>query len=209
MSLPPHPDVEVESDEVVWNGRYPLHVVRYRNRRFDGAWSNTHVWELRRRGRAAAVLPYDPAQDAIILTEQFRLPALAAGVDPVLTEVPAGLCDGVEDPVATARRETREEVGLEIKALERIGDFMLSPGACDERCSLFAGRITAPAGDAQGVIGGGGLASENEDIRIRRMPAGEAVDRALAGEFTNAITSLALFWLASRRDWLRARWAGA
>lgn len=57
------------------------------------------------------------------------------------------------------------------------------------------------------MIGGGGLASESEDIRIRRVPASDAVARALAGEFTNAITSIALLWFASRRDWLRERWA--
>lgn len=131
MSLPPHPDVRVESDETVWSGRFPLHLVRFRNRRFDGAWSEPRTWELWRRGRAAALLPYDPEQDALVLMEQFRLPALAAGVDPTMLEIPAGLCDGDEDPVATARRETKEETALEVKAIERVGAFMLSPGASD------------------------------------------------------------------------------
>ena len=207
MSLPPHPDVRVESDETVWSGRFPLHVVRFRNRRFDGAWSELRTWELWQRGQAAALLPYDPAQDVLIMMEQFRLPALAAGVNPIMLEIPAGLCDGDEDALATARREAKEEADLEVTALERIGAFMLSPGASDERCTLFAGRVEAPPGDAQGVIGSGGLASENEDIRVRRVPASDAIARALAGEYTNAITSIALLWLASRRDWLRERWA--
>ena len=207
MSLPSHPAVRVESDNVVWSGRFPLHLVRFRNQRFDGTWSALRTWELWRRGPAAALLPYDPEQDVLVLMEQFRLPALAAGVDPVMLEIPAGLCDGDEDPVATARRETQEETALEVTALERVGAFMLSPGALDERCTLFAGRVNAPPGDAQGVIGSGGLASESEDIRIRRVPASDAIARALEGELTNAITSIALLWLASRRDWLRERWA--
>jgi ADP-ribose pyrophosphatase len=207
MSLPPHPDVRIESDDTVWSGRFPLHLVRFRNRRFDGTWSELRTWELWKRGPAAAVLPYDPEQDTLVLMEQFRLPALAAGVDPVMLEIPAGLCDAGEDPAATARRETREEIDLEIKALERVGAFMLSPGALDERCTLFVGHVEAPPGDAQGVIGSGGLASESEDIRVRRVPASDAIARALAGEATNAITSIALLWLASRRDWLRERWS--
>ena len=209
MSLPLHPDLEVLSDDSVWNGRFPLHLVRFRNRRFDGEWSKTRTWELWHRGRAAAILPYDPVQDALVLTEQFRLPALAAGVEPVMLEVPAGLCDGGEDPAVTARREAEEEAKLTVTALERIGDFVLSAGASDERCTLYAGRVEAPPAGPDGLIGSAGLASENEDIRVRRMPASEAVARALAGEYPNAITSLALFWLASRRDWLRERWGCA
>src|SRR5579875_243712 len=91
--MPAHPDLRVESDQTVWNGRFALQVVKLRNRRFDGAMSGLRTWELGRRGRAAALLPYDPVADAVVLIEQFRLPALAAGVDPVMVEVPAGLCD--------------------------------------------------------------------------------------------------------------------
>ncbi len=209
MSLPPHPDLKIISDNSVWNGRFPLHLVRFRNRRFDGEWSGTRTWELWHRGRAAAILPYDPVQDVLVLTEQFRLPAFAAGVEPIMVEVPAGLCDGDEDPAATARREAEEEAKLNVTAMERIGDFVLSAGAMDERCTLFAGRVEAPAAGPDGLIGAGGLASENEDIRVRRMPASEAIARALAGEYPNAITSLALLWFASRRDWLRERWGAA
>jgi ADP-ribose pyrophosphatase len=210
MNLPPHPDLQVESDDAVWTGRFPLHLVRFRNRRFDGAWSKTRTWELWQRGRAAAVLPYDPAQDAVVLMEQFRLPALAAGFAPVLVEVPAGLCDdGDADPAATARREAEEEAKLAVTALEPIGDFILSAGASDERCALYAGRVEAPLAGPDGVVGTGGLASENEDIRVLRVPAADAIARVLAGEYPNAITSLALLWLAARRDWLRARWGVA
>lgn len=210
MSLPAHPDLEVVSAALVWTGRFPLRLVRFRNRRFDGAWSATRTWELWHRGRAAAILPYDPVQDAVVLTEQFRLPALAAGLDPVMVEVPAGLCDHPgEDPAATARREAEEEANLKVTALEPIGDFILSAGGSDERCAVYAGRIEAPDAGPGNVVGMGGLASENEDIRVLRVPAADAVARALAGEYPNAITALALLWLAARRDWLRERWGAA
>ncbi len=91
--LPPHPDVTIESAQRVWNGRFPLDVVGFRQRQFDGSTSGLRTWELWRRGRAAALLPYDPTADAVVLIEQFRLPALAAGLDPVLVEIPAGLHD--------------------------------------------------------------------------------------------------------------------
>ena len=81
LSLPEHPDVLIEADDRVWDGRFPLDRIRFRHRRFDGAFSSPRIWEIWRRGRAAAMLPYDPVADAVVLIEQFRLPALAAGLD--------------------------------------------------------------------------------------------------------------------------------
>src|ERR1700693_1098226 len=73
--LPAYPGVDICSEQRVWNGRFPLDVVRFRHRRFDGAMSGVKTWEVWRRGRAAAVLPYDPVADVVVLIEQFRLPA--------------------------------------------------------------------------------------------------------------------------------------
>ncbi len=204
--LPPHPDVHLDSGERVWDGRFPLDVVQFRHRRFDGAWSARRTWELWRRGRAAAVLPYDPHQDAVVLIEQFRLPALAAGLDPVMIEVPAGLCDEDEAPEATIRREAREEMGLEPDRLERIGAFLLTPGGSDELCELYAGRIRAPAAGPDGIAGHAGMAAEQEDIRLRVWPAEDAIGAVLAGRIANSVAAIALLWLNARRPALRTEW---
>ncbi|GAC1341224.1 MAG: NUDIX domain-containing protein [Acetobacteraceae bacterium] len=204
--LPLHGDVQIVNNHIGWSGRFRLDVVTFRHRRFDGTMSGERIWELFRRGRAAAVLPYDPLTDSVVLIEQFRLPALAAGVEPVMVEVPAGLCDAGEDPAATVRREAQEEMGLEIDLLEPIGDFVLTPGGSDERCTLFAGRVRAPVAGLDGLLGVSGLASEHEDIRVRLWPAQRAIDAAVGGQFPNSVTALALLWLAARREWLRTRW---
>ncbi|HEX4172805.1 MAG TPA: ADP-ribose diphosphatase, partial [Acetobacteraceae bacterium] len=52
-----NPEVELVSQQRVWSGRFPLDVVRFRHRRFDGGMSGEKTWEVWRRGRAAAVLP--------------------------------------------------------------------------------------------------------------------------------------------------------
>ena len=206
LPIPPHPDVVIESDRRVWAGRFPLDVVQFRHRRFDGTMSETRTWELWRRGHASALLPYDPVADAVVLIEQFRFPALAAGVDPVLVELPAGLCEDNEGPAETIRRELREEMGLSADRTERIGGYMLTAGGADEYCHLYAGRITVPPADGEGIAGHHGEISENEDIRVRVWSADEAIEAAFAGCFTNSITALGLFWLASKRDWLRQKW---
>ena len=150
LPIPPHPDVVIESEQRVWSGRFPLDVVKFRHRRFDGAMSDTRTWELWRRGQAAALLPYDPVADAVVLIEQFRFPALAAGVDPTLVELPAGLCEDNEDPAETIRREMREEMNLDADRIERIGGFLLTAGGADEFCHLYVGRVVAPAGGWRG-----------------------------------------------------------
>jgi ADP-ribose pyrophosphatase len=207
--LQPHPDVEVCSEQRVWNGRFPLDVVRFRHRRFDGALSGVKTWEVWRRGRAAAVLPYDPVADSVVLIEQFRLPALAAGLDPVLVELPAGLCDDGETPEATARRETAEEMGLAVGALRRIGGFLLTPGGSDEFCELYVGRVQAPVAHPAGIAGYAGMVDEHEDIRVRVLPAEQAIEAVLAGRMVNSVAAIGLLWLAARRAVLRKEWSMA
>jgi ADP-ribose pyrophosphatase len=207
LALPPYDDCLIDSIETVWNGRFPLQRVVFRNRRFDGTLSAPRTWELWRRGQAAAVLPYDPITDQVVVIEQFRLPALAAGQDPIMVELAAGLAESGETPETIAEREAEEEMGLAVDRLHRIGTFVLTPGGADEACTLFAARVTVPATGPDGLIGYGGLASEQEDIRVRALPASVAIETAIGGGYPNSVTTIGLLWLAARRDWLRHEWA--
>jgi ADP-ribose pyrophosphatase len=205
MTTPP--DVTVESRETVWRGRTQLDVVRFRSRRFDGRMSEIRTWEVWLRGHSVGVLPYDPVTDQLVMIEQFRYPAMLAGVDPVMLEIPGGFMDAGETEEQTAKREMQEEMRLAADRLHRVGQFVLTAGGSDESVTIFAGRIAAPVADASGIAGYGGLAVENEDIRTRVIAADTAIENALAGRYANSITAMALLWFASRRDWLRAEWA--
>ena len=204
--LPTSPDVQIEAEQRVWSGRFPLDVFKFRNRRFDGAMSGLRTWETWRRGKAVAMLPYDPTADAVVLIEQFRFPAFVAGIDPVLVELPAGLLEDGENPEETMHRELQEEMAMTADRLERIGGYMLTAGGADEFCELYVGRVQAPGTGPDGIAWHAGEASEEEDIRVRVWPADTAIEAALAGQFTNSITAIGLMWLAARRDTLRARW---
>jgi ADP-ribose pyrophosphatase len=202
-TLPAHPRVTVHAIETLWRGHNTFQRIGFSFEGSGGQVRGPVAWELLRRGRAVAVIPYDPVRDTVVLIEQFRLPALAAGLGPWLIEVAAGLADGAETDEAVARRETLEETGLVVTALERAGRFMLSPGIADETITIFAGRVDAPAGEA----GHAGLASEHEDIRVFAVPAEEAFAMASSGRIVNITTALALLWLAAQRDRLRREWS--
>ena len=204
--IPPHPDAELISINRPFTGRFAVDVIRFRHRRFDGTMSEQRTWELWRRGRAVALLPYDPVTDSVILIEQFRLPALAAGIAPVMVELPAGLIEAGEDPEAAMHREMHEEMRLDATDLEHIGAFLLSPGGSDELLDLYVGRVLTPAHDSEGIVGTAGLAAEGEDIRTRVWPAAKAIALALSGGMPNSVTAIGLLWLAAKRDALRQRW---
>jgi ADP-ribose pyrophosphatase len=91
--------------------------------------------------------------------------------------------------------------------LTRIGEVLLTPGGSDELCAIFAGRVLLPEPGPDGLLGHAGLAAEDEDIRIRAWPAAAAIEAAFAGRFTNAVTLLAVLWLAAQRDRLRRDWS--
>jgi ADP-ribose pyrophosphatase len=204
--LPASPDVVIESEQRVWSGRFPLDVFRFRNRRFDGAMSGPRTWETWRRGKAVAMLPYDPEADAVVLIEQFRFPAFVAGIDPILVELPAGLLEDGEEAEATMHRELQEEMAMTTDRLEQIGGYILTAGGADETCELYVGQVKAPATGPDGIAWHAGEASEEEDIRVRVWPADKAIEAALEGRFANSITAIGLLWLAVRRADLRRRW---
>ena len=139
-----------------------------------------------------------------MLVEQFRLPALYAGLSPWQIEPVAGLVDEDESYEAVARRETREEAGIEpLGELIPIQRYMPSPGDSDESVMLFCGRV-----DARGAGGIHGLAEENEDIRVVVKTVAELEAMVEAGQIETGHTLIGCYWLLRHRDRLRREWLG-
>lgn len=194
-------DVEVLARDTVHRGFFTVQKLRLRHRKFAGGWSEPLTRELLVRRDAAGVLLYDPQLDAIALIEQFRVGTLDRDASPWLFELVAGLIDTDETPEDVARRESVEEAGCEVTALEPVLKLFSSPGGTNEYMHLFCGRS-----DLRAAGGVHGLAEEHEDIRVHVVPFADAVDLMQAGLLRNAHTIVALQWLQLNRQRLRAAW---
>ncbi len=91
--------------------------------------------EIEDHGTAACVLPYDPGRRTAVLVRQFRAPVYYAAREPHTLEAIAGIVEEA-DPAETARREAREEAGLELGAIEPVGEGWTMPGISTERMHL-------------------------------------------------------------------------
>jgi ADP-ribose pyrophosphatase len=167
--------------------------VRFQFRRFDETLSETVERIVFERGDSVGMLMHDVRRDEVILVEQLRIATLGNGTGWLL-EIPAGMIDGADSPEATALREIREETGGPPAALELISTFYMSPGACSERIHLFY----APYPEGLEIQERAGLASENEDIRVCRVPFADALEMIKDGRIADAKTIVGLLWLQTR-----------
>jgi 8-oxo-dGTP pyrophosphatase MutT (NUDIX family) len=115
---------------------------------YSGAVVNLRVDEIRSRSGTvkrevvehpgAVVIAAVDERGRVALARQYRHP-----VGDLLLELPAGGLEPGEDPEAAARRELREEVGLEAGEWHLLGSFFSSPGFLREELHAFlATRLT-------------------------------------------------------------------
>ena len=196
--------IEIIDRETAYQGFFRIDRYRLRHRLYSGGWSGELTREIFERGHAVGVLLYDPERDALVLVEQFRLPAHLAGFAGWQLEIVAGIVDRTDEAEAeVARREAGEEAGLAVIGdLVPVHRFLTSPGGTTETVALFCGRVDASA--AGGIHG---LADEHEDIKVVVKPYAEAQLLLRAGRIDNAFTLLALYWLAANRVKLRRLWS--
>lgn len=196
-------DYRIIARTTLYQGFFRMEKYRLQCRLFEGGWSDTFEREVLLRHRVAAVLPYDPQLDKVVLIEQFRAGALTDQNTPWLIELIAGLLTNPEEETLEqlAQRETYEEAGLTVNELLPVCDYWVSPGGSSERVTLFCAKVDA--GQAGGVCG---VKEEHEDILVHVLPSDEAFAAIQSGRINNAATLIALQWLQLHRDRLRVEW---
>ncbi|MDP8916098.1 MAG: NUDIX hydrolase [Pseudomonadota bacterium] len=129
---------------------------------------------VRFKNLAVAVLPLH-ADATVTLVGQNRLPAVDYS-----WELPEGGVPMNEDPLEGAKRELREETGLEAAEWRTILPRMqLSNSTTDERAVSFL-ALDLRQGEA--------APDETEDLALARVPFREALDAAVAGHMPDVMT---------------------
>ena len=193
-------DVEIVSKETLFHGFFKMVKYTFRHKLFEGGWSKPIEREMFERGHAAALLPYDPIRDEVVIVEQIRVGALEHE-NPWQYEIVAGIIDTDESPEQVARREAVEEAGVEVTHVLPITSYYPSSGGCSEKLDVMVGCVDATT--ARGVHG---LDYEGEDIRVQVMSREQAYQLVQQGVFENGATIIALQWLQLNYLDLQSKW---
>ena len=100
-----------------------------------------------------------------------------------------GGAPGDETPLEAAKRELREETGLDASNWTEFQRLHTSNSITDEVGVVFLARQLA-----QGATD----FEETEDLAVRKLPIEEAIQMALEGQITDAISVAALLAYAAR-----------
>ena len=162
--------VRIVEERVLSDDWYVLKKTTFDYRRRDGQWQRQSR-ETYDRGNGAVLLLFNPQQDTVVLTRQFRFPAYVNGCrDGLLIEACAGLLDG-QDPRTCIRREVQEETGFRVRAPRKIFEAYMSPGSVTEKLHFFVAEYEPK----DRVAAGGGDADEGEDIEVLELPLATAI----------------------------------
>lgn len=158
--------------ETVFEGR----IITVRRDTVRMSDDSTSVREVVDHGGAVAIVALDD-EGRVVLVNQYRHPVRAR-----LDELPAGLLDVKgESALDAARRELREEAGLEADTWDVLLDLHSSPGFSNEAVRVFLARGLRTAGKD-----GFEATGEELTMTVERESLSSAVTRALAGGITNA-----------------------
>ncbi len=133
---------------------------------------------------AAGVVVLDDA-DRVLLVGQHRYT-----LDEYSWELPEGGVPPGESALDGARRELREETGVEADGWRELARFHLSNSISDEAGILFAARAASH---------GASSPEPSEDLAVRWLPLAEALAMAADGRITDAMTIIGLQRIALER----------
>ena len=133
-------------------------------------------------GSAVIVPIFDDA--TVALVRQYRHPAVR-----YLLEVPAGTLAKGERPEIGAARELKEELGLVAARLEKLSEFFVSPGFCEEKMWVY---LATELSEGEQAL------EDDEILDVVRLPIADALEMITSGEIEDAKTIIGLMLAAPR-----------
>jgi len=179
--------IKILSTEILSDNWYKLKKVTYEYLQKDGT-KQIQNREAYDRGNGATILLYNKETKKVILTRQFRMPTFINGNKTgMLIEACAGLLDK-DNPEDCIKRETEEETGYKVSAVQKVFEAYMSPGSVTEILYFFVAEYAMN----MKVHEGGGMEHEQEDIEVLEMPFDKAYGMIEGGEIRDAKTIMLL-----------------
>lgn len=180
-------DIKITDTKLLSDNWYILKKITYDYSKPDGS-RHSQSREVYDRGNGATILLYNKEQQTVVLTRQFRLPSFVNGNESgMLIEACAGLLDN-DNPEDCIRRESEEETGYKISAVQKIFEAYMSPGSVTEILHFFIAAYTKE----MKLSDGGGAQHEEENIEVLEVSIEDALKMIDSGEIRDAKTILLL-----------------
>jgi len=143
----------------------------------------TYQREVVHHNGSAVIVPvFDDS--TVALVKQYRHPAVR-----YLLEVPAGTLAKGERPENGAARELKEELGLVAARLEKLSEFFVSPGFCEEKMWVY---LATELSEGEQAL------EDDEILEVARLPIVDALEMITSGEIQDAKTIIGLMLAAPR-----------
>lgn len=183
-------DIKITDTKLLSDNWYILKKITYDYSKPDGS-RHSQSREVYDRGNGATILLYNKEQQTVVLTRQFRLPSFVNGNESgMLIEACAGLLDN-DNPEDCIRRETEEETGYKISAVQKIFEAYMSPGSVTEILHFFIAAYTKE----MKLSDGGGAQHEEENIEVLELPFAETLQMIETGAIKDAKTIMLLQYI--------------
>jgi len=196
-------EAKILDKKQVYSGFFNVNQYKVEHDLFVGGRSPALIRECFERGPATGVLAFDPIRDKVVLIEQFRIGAFVNNESGWVYEIIAGINENNQKPEEVAYRESEEEAGCSLLALEPICNYYSSPGGTSEVLYLYCGAV-----DSRNIEGYYGLEEEGEDIKAMVVDFDKAVKWLEAGKLNNASTIICMQWLIIHHDRIVNKWQG-
>jgi len=178
-------DIKILSRQVLSDKVYRLELIKLSQS--NKGKTEIHEREVSFRPEGAAIFLYNPDENKVLLTKQFRVPVYLKGIGDVILEVCAGIIDGDEHPNEAIIREVEEETGYRISAVNRVAEGFMTPASVSEYVYFFTGEYSAEM-----KINEGGGVDPGEDIELEELSFAEVRDLLFSGKLRDIKTILLL-----------------
>lgn len=137
------------------------------------------------------IVPITPSYE-MVLVNQYRF-----GIKGTSWEIPGGVMDAGEDPIAAGLRELREETGYSSKKARLLGSVRPNPAIQDNTCHIVLAEHARLTESVEW--------DEHEEIVTKAIPIQEVYQMVADGEIFHSLVLNALLLFYPEWERIRAR----